>query len=106
MLFCKFAILLISFLSISVSCRRIPEVPHYPLPDVSGRHGPRIVGGIAAKLGEFIGQVSLQNYFRSHVCGGTLIDPVHVVTAAHCLQYRNPIVRIISDLSKFRHISG
>lgn len=70
------------------------ELPKYPLPDVSGKHGPRIVGGTPAKLGEFMGQVSLQNHLRSHVCGGTLIDPMHVVTAAHCRQYSNPIVSV------------
>ncbi|XP_020319399.1 transmembrane protease serine 13b [Oncorhynchus kisutch] len=43
----------------------------------------RIIGGSAANLGDWPWQVSL-HFQRSHTCGGTLIAPDFVVTAAHC----------------------
>ncbi|KAK7096036.1 trypsin-like [Littorina saxatilis] len=45
----------------------------------------RIVGGHSAQAGEYPWQVSLM-YNGQHLCGGTLIDSHHVVTAAHCFE--------------------
>jgi len=48
----------------------------------------RILGGSAATPGQFPYQISLQ-YFNTttnsfkHFCGGSIIDPTHIVTAAH-----------------------
>ncbi|XP_017787319.1 PREDICTED: trypsin-1-like [Nicrophorus vespilloides] len=48
----------------------------------------RIVGGRPASEGEFPFQVSLRrSYNDNHFCGGSLIDPSHVLTAAHCMYY-------------------
>ncbi|KAM9320390.1 transmembrane protease serine 2 [Gastrophryne carolinensis] len=51
----------------------------------------RIVGGTRAQSGEWPWQVSLQ-IGKSHVCGGSIITPDWIVTAAHCVEggYANP----------------
>lgn len=51
----------------------------------------RIVGGTLAQNGDWPWQVSLQ-IGRSHVCGGSIITPDWILTAAHCVEggYANP----------------
>jgi len=44
----------------------------------------RIVGGIEAVRGAYPYQISLRRR-GGHICGGTIIDPTTVITAAHCL---------------------
>jgi len=56
-------------------------------------HGDRIVGGTEAGIGEFPWQVSLRNFLSgiSHFCGGSIIHPSWILTAAHCLDGLTPI---------------
>ncbi|OQR79373.1 testisin-like [Tropilaelaps mercedesae] len=49
----------------------------------------RIVGGTEASPGEFPWMVSLR-VRGDHFCGATIIHPKFVITAAHCVQGRNP----------------
>ena len=47
----------------------------------------RIVGGTNAELNEFPSTVSIQvRDFGGHFCGGTLISPEWVLSAAHCFE--------------------
>lgn len=48
-----------------------------------------IVGGQSAVLGEFPHQISLR-YYNSHICGGSIIGPTKILTAAHCVEGMSP----------------
>lgn len=55
-----------------------------PFPDCGLQQSTsRIIGGSIAKIGQWPWQLSL-HYRGSHVCGGVLISPDFVLTAAHC----------------------
>nr|XP_020455793.1 transmembrane protease serine 13-like [Monopterus albus] len=62
----------------------VTQRPSLPIQDCGQqKSSSRIIGGTVAKIGRWPWQVSL--HFRStHVCGGVLIAPDFVVTAAHC----------------------
>lgn len=55
--------------------------------DVFGFGDSRIIGGKPTTIESHPHQVSLR-MFDEHICGGSIISPIRVLTAAHCL---NPV---------------
>ncbi|KAM5316000.1 transmembrane protease serine 4 isoform 2-T2 [Glossophaga mutica] len=46
---------------------------------------PRVVGGEKASVDSWPWQVSIQ-YNKQHICGGSILDPHWILTAAHCFR--------------------
>jgi secreted trypsin-like serine protease len=72
----------------------------------------RIVGGRDAQAGEVPWQVALvangaTNNYQAQFCGGTVIDPIWILTAAHCLQGTNSQdVKIVAGVVSLTQDSG
>ncbi|XP_017055070.1 trypsin alpha-3 [Drosophila ficusphila] len=81
---------------------------------------PRIINGIAATANESRHLASIRlrshdgNFGNGHICGGSLIAPSKVLTAAHCLynsqkkRYRkaSEFVVVLGTLNRFEQING
>lgn len=52
-------------------------------------NGERIVGGVDTNITTVPWQISLQTTGGFHFCGGSIIDPEWVLTAAHCVSSSN-----------------
>uniref|UniRef100_A0A1B0GM42 Peptidase S1 domain-containing protein n=1 Tax=Phlebotomus papatasi TaxID=29031 RepID=A0A1B0GM42_PHLPP len=48
----------------------------------------KIIGGRSARRGQWPWQVAIFNRFKEAFCGGTLISPLWIITAAHCVRKR------------------
>lgn len=67
---------------------------------------PRIIGGVEATLGRWPWQVSLY-YSNRHTCGGSIINRLWVVTAAHCVHKYDLLARsgmAASSLAQRQHL--
>ncbi|XP_062329166.1 transmembrane protease serine 13a [Osmerus eperlanus] len=56
----------------------------------------RIIGGALSQPGQWPWQLSLQ-YRGTHICGGVLISPDFVITAAHCFPWSTPSALVASN---------
>jgi secreted trypsin-like serine protease len=52
--------------------------------------GPRIVGGLPASISQYPSTVALVTSSGFQFCGGSLLSPTVVATAAHCVAGRSP----------------
>lgn len=78
----------------SVDCESASQrsyVERNPFPDKCGMRDPNlfgaIIGGSPVSPGRYPWQVDLRT------CGGTIVDPHHIVTAAHCVCHSNSDTR-------------
>ncbi|XP_045872161.1 transmembrane protease serine 4 isoform X3 [Meles meles] len=51
---------------------------------------PRVVGGETASVDSWPWQVSIQ-YNKQHICGGSILDPHWILTAAHCFRKNHDV---------------
>nr|P81428.2 RecName: Full=Venom prothrombin activator trocarin-D; Short=vPA; AltName: Full=Venom coagulation factor Xa-like protease; Contains: RecName: Full=Trocarin-D light chain; Contains: RecName: Full=Trocarin-D heavy chain; Flags: Precursor [Tropidechis carinatus]AAV34695.1 factor X-like protease trocarin D precursor [Tropidechis carinatus]AAY85309.1 trocarin [Tropidechis carinatus]ABG02404.1 venom prothrombin activator trocarin D [Tropidechis carinatus] len=63
-----------------------------PSPDI------RIVNGMDCKLGECPWQAVLINEKGEVFCGGTILSPIHVLTAAHCINQTKSVSVIVGEI--------
>ncbi|MGH4021104.1 MAG: S1 family peptidase [Pseudonocardiaceae bacterium] len=94
-----------------------PPVPEPPAPPRAAEPGdgpggapgaqPRIVGGRSASTGERPWVVALTTDAGPPYCGGALVGPARVITAAHCVAGRLPLtVKVVAGRSDMRTDEG
>merc|ERR1712215_465668 len=79
----------------------------YSKPQVKTAHftDGRIIGGEEAPEHEFPWQISLRN-LGSHICGGSIINEMQVITAAHCVAGGLPILDTVIAGAHHRILEG
>ncbi|WP_112273405.1 S1 family peptidase [Lentzea terrae] len=81
--------------TLSMACVSVAEAAPTPTPD--GEFGTQIVGGTRASTSTYPWVVYLATSSGSQYCGGTLVAPNKVVTAAHCTVGDSPsAVRVVA----------
>ncbi|XP_047487782.1 chymotrypsinogen B-like [Penaeus chinensis] len=58
----------------------------------------KIVGGQASQPGEYpwMVRLSIRDGLLTYLCGGSIITSLHIITAAHCVDYRAPEVTVMA----------
>ncbi|KAG8040401.1 hypothetical protein G9C98_001215, partial [Cotesia typhae] len=65
---------------------------------VESKKPSKIVNGFTAPPGEFPHQVSLRVYGQ-HICGGSIISDIHILTAAHCVMQNDQTMTVVPDMT-------
>nr|Q58L96.1 RecName: Full=Venom prothrombin activator oscutarin-C catalytic subunit; Short=vPA; AltName: Full=Factor VII activator; AltName: Full=Snake venom serine protease; Short=SVSP; AltName: Full=Venom coagulation factor Xa-like protease; Contains: RecName: Full=Oscutarin-C catalytic subunit light chain; Contains: RecName: Full=Oscutarin-C catalytic subunit heavy chain; Flags: Precursor [Oxyuranus scutellatus]AAX37260.1 factor X-like protease oscutarin C precursor [Oxyuranus scutellatus] len=71
-----------------------------PSPDI------RIVNGMDCKLGECPWQAVLVDEKEDAFCGGTILSPIYVLTAAHCINQTKMISVVVGEINISRKNPG
>ncbi|KAK5646717.1 hypothetical protein RI129_005181 [Pyrocoelia pectoralis] len=72
---------------------------------IAPRLDGRIVGGQPVEIKQYPYQVSLE-YYGSHICGGSIIGPNKVLTAAHCTSGSSASSFKIRHSTSYRGLEG
>ncbi|XP_011178290.1 chymotrypsin-2 [Zeugodacus cucurbitae] len=98
----KVAVLFVSVLALWTNCEaRVIDAAPNNVP-IEGR----IVGGNEVVKGELPYQVSIQNTFGEHVCGGSIIAPEWILTAGHCMDWPKKYLKIVTGTVEWNKPGG
>ncbi|XP_067628954.1 chymotrypsin-1 [Eurosta solidaginis] len=62
----------------------------------------RIIGGSEVDVTAVPYQVSIQNTFGEHICGGSIIAPQWILTAGHCMEWPKKYLKIVTGTSQWK----
>lgn len=83
-------------LLIAVEANKNHLVPYY---------NPRIIGGQNAEEGLAPYQISVQTLPGAHLCGGAIIAPQWILTAAHCVKgWPADLLRIAAGSNQYQKL--